>query len=132
MKNIIFIILAALLFASFSMVDETMERKSEPAYKPGPEVLQSYTGTYTSYELETFYTLELRDSTLVVLFLNGQVSKLDVLNVDLFKGDVYFLTEMKFIRNGEGKLSGFEVSNEHKKGVLFLKDRSPLGKLTDG
>lgn len=122
MKNVIIIILAALLFTSFSTGEGTLERKSEANYNPGPEVLQSYAGTYSSNEMETFYTLELRDSTLAVLFLNGQVAKLEALSMDLFKGDVNILAEMKFTRNGEGKLTGFEVSNEYREGVLFVKD----------
>lgn len=122
MKNTITIILAALLFASFTTSEGRLEGEGEPNYKPGAELLQSYTGTYTSLEMETFYKLELRDSTLTVLFLNGKVSKLDALSPDLFKGDVRILDEMKFTRNGEGDLTGFEVSNEYRKGVLFVKD----------
>ncbi len=122
MKNIITIILAALLFTSFCTVEGSLVGKRDANYKPGPEVLQSYTGTYSSYELETFYTLELRDSALVVVLLNGQVSTLDALNEDLFKGDINILTEMKFTRNGAGNVTGFEVSNEYRKGVCFVKD----------
>ncbi len=124
MKNTITIpiTLAALLFASFCTVEGSLERKRDPNYKPGPEVLQSYAGIYSSYELETFYTLELRDSALVVLLLNGEVSTLDALNVDLFKCNINNVTEMKFTRNGAGNVSGFVVSNKHTKGIRFVKD----------
>lgn len=122
MKNTFTIILAALLFSSFATMEGRLKKEGEPNYKPGPEILQSYTGTYTSLEMETFYTLELRDSTLTVLFLNGELSRLDAVNPDLFKGDISILAEIKFIRNGEGKLTGFEVSNEYRQGVRFVKD----------
>ena len=124
MKNIVLLIMAALLFASFTTVDTVkfpgnLERESEPNYKPGLDVLQSYTGTYSSFEIETFYTLELSDSTLMVHVLNGQVVKLEALKEDHFKGNVYFISEMKFIRNGADKVTGFEVSNELNKGIRF-------------
>jgi hypothetical protein len=99
--------------------DYEMERV--PPYDPGPEVLEAYTGRYLSDELETFYTLELRDSTLVVLLRNTPEVKLDPLKVDEYKGDVYFLTDVKFIRDEAGKVTGFEASNGRTRGIRFDK-----------
>ena len=99
--------------------DYDMERV--PPYDPGPEVLEAYTGRYLSDELETFYTLELRDSTLVVLLRNTPEVKLDALKVDQYKGDVYFLTDIKFTRDEAGKWTGFEASNGRTRGIRFDK-----------
>ncbi|MDF1576511.1 MAG: hypothetical protein P1P86_15090 [Bacteroidales bacterium] len=60
-----------------------LECERVPPYEPGPEILQEYQGKYLSRELETFYTLELRDSTLVVLIRNTRPVKLDALEADL-------------------------------------------------
>jgi len=99
--------------------DYEMERV--PPYDPGPEVLATYTGRYLSDELQTFYTLELRDSTLLVLIRNTPEIELDALKVDLYKGDVFFLSEVKFTRDEAGAVTGFEASNGRTKGIRFDK-----------
>ena len=90
-----------------------------PPYDPVPEELLEYQGRYLSKELETFYTLELRDSILVVLIRNTEPVKLDALKVDLYKGDVFFLSEVKFMRDEAGGVTGFEASNGRTKGIRF-------------
>ena len=96
-----------------------IECERVPPYDPGPDVLLEYQGRYLSKELETFYTLELRDTTLVVLIRNTEPVKLDALKVDLYKGDVFFLNEVKFQRNEAGAVTGFEASNGRTKGIRF-------------
>ncbi len=99
--------------------DYEMERV--PPYDPGPEVLEAYAGRYLCDELETFYTLALHDSTLVVLIRNTPEIELDALKVDLYKGNVFFLNEVKFIRDASGQLIGFDASNGRTKGIRFDK-----------
>ena len=98
---------------------QDIECERVPPYDPGPEVLQEYQGKYLSRELETFYTLELRDSTLVVLIRNTEPVKLDALKVDLYKSDVFFLGEVQFLRDEAGAVTGFEASNGRTKGIRF-------------
>ena len=98
---------------------QDIECERVPPYDPGPEVLQEYLGRYLSNELETFYTLELQDSTLVVLIRNTEPVKLDALKEDIYKGNVYFLTEVKFMRDAGGTVTGFEASNGRTKGIRF-------------
>jgi len=90
-------------------------------YDPSLEVLQTYTGKYLSVELETFYTLELRDSSLVILIRNSPEIELDPVKPDHFKGDVFFLTEVLFERNELGEVSGFTASNDRTHGIVFAK-----------
>ena len=96
-----------------------IECERVPPYDPGPDVLLEYQGRYLSKELETFYTLELRDTTLVVLIRNTEPVKLDALKVDLYKGDVFFLSEVQFMRDASGAVNGFEASNGRTKGIRF-------------
>ena len=105
--------------AVHSQGGQKIECERVPPYDPGPEVLQEYQGRYLSKELETFYNLELRDSTLVVLIRNTEPVKLDSLKVDLYKGDVFFLTEVQFMRDEAGAVTGFEASNGRTKGIRF-------------
>ena len=98
---------------------QEIECERVPPYDPGPDVLSEYEGKYLSEELGTFYTLEVRDSTLTVLIRNTEPVELDALKVDLYKGDVYFLTEVKFVRDEAGGVTGFEASNGRTKGIRF-------------
>ena len=98
---------------------QDLECERVPPYDPGPEVLLEYQGRYLSQELETFYTLELRDSTLVVLIQNTEPIELSALKVDLYKGDVFFLSEIQFLRDEAGTVTGFEASNGRTKGIRF-------------
>jgi CubicO group peptidase (beta-lactamase class C family) len=91
-------------------------------YNPGPEVLKAYEGRYFSRELETFYTLQLKDSTLVLKIRNTADIELSPMEEDSFSGDVFFITEMEFTRDAGGRVTGFDVSNGRTKGIRF--DRS--------
>ena len=88
-------------------------------YDPTQEELKALEGKYLSKELETFYTLEVRDSTLLVLIKNTKEIKLSPLDKDSYKGDVFFISEIKFIRDESGVVDGFTVSNGRTKGILF-------------
>jgi len=90
-------------------------------YNPSPEELAVFEGKYLSKELETFYTLEVRDSTLMVLIRNTEEIKLSPLGKDSFNGDAFFLTEMEFLRDEKGQVKSFTVSNGRTRDILFEK-----------
>ena len=80
-----------------------------------------FEGKYLSKELETFYSLEVRDSTLMVLIRNTEEIKLSPLDEDSFNGDAFFLTKMDFLRDENGQVKSFTVSNGRTRGILFEK-----------
>ncbi len=88
-------------------------------YAPTVDELQSLTGTYFSKELETFYTLELRDTTLVLLIRNTEEIELSALKKDNYKGDIYFIGELAFQRDNTGQVTGFTAANGRTKGIGF-------------
>lgn len=90
-------------------------------YKPLPEELAEFEGRYFSEEIQTFYTLALHDSTLEVSLMNTEPIGLSPLEEDLFKGEVFFISELKFNRDESGTVSGFAVSNGRTRGVQFDK-----------
>jgi CubicO group peptidase (beta-lactamase class C family) len=100
---------------------EEVELERLAPYEPSQEVLESYAGKYLSDELETFYTLEVQDSTLMLLIRNVKEIKLSSIKEDVYKGDVFFIGELAFLRDKAGRLTGFTVSNGRTKGIQFDK-----------
>jgi CubicO group peptidase (beta-lactamase class C family) len=90
-----------------------------PPYEPTMEEIRAFTGSYFSKELDVFYNLEIRDSTLVILLRNTPEIKLSVLKEDVYKGDVFFIGEVEFQRDKAGRVTGFEASNGRTKGIGF-------------
>jgi len=88
-------------------------------YEPSPEVLEAYVGRYYSDELQTFYTLEMKDSTLTLLIRNTEDIKLNPTEEDSFRGSVFFIGEMEFLRDDAGRVTGFSVSNGRTRGIRF-------------
>ena len=45
--------------------------------------------------------------------------KLSVLKEDVYKGDVFFIGELAFVKDDAGTVIGFAASNGRTKGILF-------------
>jgi CubicO group peptidase (beta-lactamase class C family) len=90
-------------------------------YVPSADQLRELEGRYYCDELETFYNLELRDSTLFLLIRNTREIKLSPVEEDSFKGDVFFINQVDLIRDEKGGISGFAVSNGRTRGILFKR-----------
>jgi len=88
-------------------------------YSPTMEELQALTGKYFSKELETFYTLEVRDTTLTLLIRNTEAIELSALKEDSYKGNIYFIGEVVFQRDASGQLTGFTAANGRTRGIVF-------------
>jgi len=92
-----------------------------PPYEASMADLAEYSGKYFSEELETFYTIKLKDSSLIAALRNLEDIELSTSEKDNFSADVFFIQEMIFKRNDEGTINGFEISNGRTKGVSFEK-----------
>ncbi|MCD4709860.1 MAG: serine hydrolase [Bacteroidales bacterium] len=90
-------------------------------YEATVEELQALTGKFFSKELETFYTLELRDTTLVLLIRNTKEIKLSAVKEDTYKGDIHFIGELVFQRDETGRITGFNAANGRTTGIGFEK-----------
>ena len=90
-------------------------------YDPSVEELEAFTGKFYSKELETFYTLEIKDSTLMLLIRNTKEITLSPLEENSFKGDVFFISEMEFLRDDSGQVNAFKVSNGRTRNIHFKK-----------
>ncbi|MEA3461152.1 MAG: serine hydrolase domain-containing protein, partial [Bacteroidota bacterium] len=90
-------------------------------YTPTVEDLEKLTGKFFSRELETFYTLEMRDTTLVLVIRNTEEIELSSIAEDIYRGDVYYIGELAFQRNNSGQVTSFTASNGRTKGIRFEK-----------
>jgi CubicO group peptidase (beta-lactamase class C family) len=97
------------------------EMEKLPPFDPSLKELKVYEGKYFSEELETFYTIVVKDSAMYAVHKNLKDIKFSPVEDDTFSGDIFFMTEAAFKRDTEGQVNAFSVSNGRTKGVLFNK-----------
>ncbi|HHS14201.1 MAG TPA: serine hydrolase [bacterium] len=95
-------------------------RLMEEPWKPSREEFEAYKGRYFCDELETFYTLAADDSVLVIRHRRLNDMKLVPSKKDMFNS-VFPVSELVFIRDEAGRVSGFKISNGRARDVLFKK-----------
>jgi hypothetical protein len=78
--------------------------------------LRAFVGAYRSEELGTTYTLEARDSALVVKSSRPDV-RIAPLSKDVFTGD--WVGILKFARDSRGAVTSFTVNRDNVRGVRF-------------
>jgi hypothetical protein len=82
-------------------------------FTPSAADVRSYPGDYRSDELNVTYTIEARDSSLVV----SHTVTVAPFSRDVFVGD--WVGIMKFLRDGRGAISGFTINRANARGVRF-------------
>jgi CubicO group peptidase (beta-lactamase class C family) len=92
----------------------------EEQWKPSRAELDAYTGKYYSEELETIYTIAVKDSNLVVQHRRMDDLEMTPVNKDTFSGG-YPIAELVFMRNNKGEIIAFTVSNIRTRGVRFTR-----------
>lgn len=93
----------------------------EPAWKPSEKDIRQYTGRYFSMELEAFYSIALNEEGEIVL----QHRRMDDLPLKAEEKDVFTATfpipNLKFMRNEQDEVTGFEASSGRSVGIVFEK-----------
>ena len=92
-----------------------------PPFDPSLDALKAYEGKYYCDELETFYTIVVKDTAMYAMHRNLKDITFSPIEDDTFKGDVFFMNEVTFIRDSNGKVNAFSVSNGRTKGIHFQK-----------
>lgn len=90
-------------------------------FDPSIEELELYTGKFYCDELETFYTIKVKDSSLIAEHRNLKEIKLVPTENDTFSGDIFFMNELAFKKNHNGIVEAFTISNGRTKGIYFSK-----------
>ena len=106
----------------FSQGGETTsaERLAPPVLSG--EALEGYAGTYSSPELATAYTLEVRDGTLVARHPRNEDAVLSPTEADGFSGDKWYFGRVRFTRDADGSLTGFLLTGGRVRNLRFVKD----------
>lgn len=82
--------------------------------------LQEYAGSYRSPELDSTYDLEVdADGRLVASHWRNDPGVLSPTGADTFAGDQWFLPEVRFVRDGGGRVSGFTVTGVRVRDLVF-------------
>ena len=90
-------------------------------WNPSVEEMTSFTGTFYSEEIETIYRVVLNDENLELH--HYQISdpiKMTPGNEDIFSAG-FPIAEIKFMRDENGNVTGFEASNVRARGIQFKK-----------
>ena len=103
-----------------SQVPPPPPSEEEPPFDPASVKLSEFTGRFYSPELETFYTLEIKNDTLVAHHQRHNDLKLAPYKKDGFTTN--FLGNLEFTRNGKGQVVGMKASNGRVRNLVFNKE----------
>jgi CubicO group peptidase (beta-lactamase class C family) len=87
-------------------------------FKPTPEQLAAYAGSYVSEEIEPIYRIAVEDGTLMLRRLKSKPQKLQPTLADYFHGSD---SDLHFQRGQDGKTVGFVVNSGRIKNFRFRK-----------
>jgi hypothetical protein len=82
-----------------------------------PDELQEFAGSYRSEELDVTYSVVVRDSGLVMHPMGRADMPVEFVGDDLFAGSV--AGTVRFVRNAEGRVTGYTMNRSLARGVLF-------------
>jgi hypothetical protein len=100
---------------------ETFETYTPKQYSS--KELEQYVGRYYSEELDTIYTLEISDRSLIVKHLRFANNTLVPIKSDIFRNTSWRFSTLKFEKDTSGKINGFRISSMRVKNVRFKKMR---------
>lgn len=100
---------------------QTMVAPRVKAVDPANIRLADYSGTYYSPELQTSYTLEVKNNLLTASHIRHEPIDLTATNTDMFSTSAWFMSKVEFVRDADGKVTGFKASSGRVKNVRFEK-----------
>jgi hypothetical protein len=97
-----------------------------PAKKLAPPILKAealaeFSGDYSSPELQTTYSLSVKDGRLVAGHPRNPDTHLEPSDVDQFSGDNWWFGKVRFVRDESQKITGFVLSGSRVRNLRFVK-----------
>jgi hypothetical protein len=97
-----------------------------PAKKLAPPVfkaedLAEFGGDYLSPELQTTYTLAVKDGQLIAGHPRNPDTHLEPTDADQFSGDNWWFGKVRFVRDENKKITGFVLSGSRVRNLSFVK-----------
>ncbi len=86
-----------------------------------PADLPAYAGVYWSEELETQYTMLVKDGKLIADHARHGEITLQPVGKDRFRGASWFLSEIEFTRDDSGRISGAKIGGGRVRAVRFTR-----------
>lgn len=93
--------------------------KRIPPFAPDAAQLAEYAGAYYSPELDTTYTLEVKEGKLVAQHPRNEPSTLTPVSTDRFNGNQWYFSGVRFTRDDQGKINGLLVSGGRVRNLRF-------------
>jgi len=88
---------------------------------PIPENLEEFVGDYYSHELDTTYTIIVKDNQLVVQHRRNIDVSLNPTVADEFIGGEWWVRQVHFIRDDENRIAGFRLTGGRVRNLRFLR-----------
>jgi CubicO group peptidase (beta-lactamase class C family) len=101
-------------------VIKPQEPSNDPPFDPKSVKLNDYVGSYYSEELETRYSFEVKNDTLVSHHQRHNDFKLNPRSADTF--NMNFLGTVAFTRDGKGRVDGFKASSGRVRNLVFKRE----------
>lgn len=93
--------------------------------------LEQFEGRYYSPELETIYSIESRDGSLVVNHLRfHNIQLIPVIN-DVFRSSNWRFSTLRFERGSDDQIRGFRLSSMRNRNLRFVKIAADIGNGSD-
>jgi hypothetical protein len=90
--------------------------------QPSKPRLAQLVGTYFSEELEATYHVELKNGSLVMRHRRHGTIPLTWINGDDFRGEIWFLRSVEFLRDNAGKVTGLSVTvDDRSRDIRFSR-----------
>lgn len=83
--------------------------------------LDAYAGVYWSDELETQYNFSLKDGKLIATHAHHGVIALTPMWEDTFRGNKWFISQVTFIRDSEGRVNAVTLGGGRIRGIRFVR-----------
>ena len=94
-------------------------RQVSTAYTP--ETLKQFVGLYYNEETESYYSLTLKDDGLSLQHRKYNQVPVTPIAKDQFSTDHWWMSNIKFLRNKKGQVSGFEVNCDRILHMVYAK-----------
>jgi len=105
------------------VVEPATEAAPSTEEPEGPDLteaqLSEYVGEYRSPELDTSYNVHVNSGRLVAEHWRNSSSFLSPMGDDTFRGDRWWFPEVRFVRDAEGRVTGFTVTGTRVRNLVF-------------
>ncbi|HEX8197817.1 MAG TPA: serine hydrolase domain-containing protein [Pyrinomonadaceae bacterium] len=107
-----------------NQITNTPASPNKTARKPNAN-LKDFEGKFYNDELEAFYSAKFAGEKLILSHIRHGDIELTEIGEDKFSGRIEFPVEVEFVRDKNGVVTGFKISNFGAKNVKFARASNP-------